>query len=120
MHTVLFAARIMLGGFLMFKGFTHFTKAVTMRKGGNLIVYDLPATGAILMGGTLLLSGVCIMCGISPFLGLVWTGAHAFTRAGAPDVTPRPVECTQRETKAAFDAPGREPEEEIFDAIHTP
>jgi hypothetical protein len=53
-------------------------------------VYDFRAIVAALMGVTLLLSGFCIVCGISPFVGVVWTGTHASLRAGAPagDRTP--------------------------------
>jgi len=64
MDTILFAARIMLGGFLIFRGVAQITKTGASSHFGSLVAYDFPAIVAGLMGVTLLLSGFCIVCGI--------------------------------------------------------
>jgi hypothetical protein len=75
MNELFFAARIILGGFFMYKGIRHFIGPGTEPRAGGIRAILFPGLNRGLTGLTLILGGLCFVFAFFPFYGIVWSGS---------------------------------------------
>jgi hypothetical protein len=69
------AAKIMFGGFFIYKAVRHFMNPWTITDAEGIHGVSFPAIRWGMTGLTFLLCGLCFLFGYHPFYGLVWCGS---------------------------------------------
>ena len=91
MDLLYLSARILFGGFFIYKGARHFMHRAQEPDDTGFFGIPLPGILWGLTGATLVLGGLCFVFGFHPFYGLVWSGSafshNAVTAASAPGVS---------------------------------
>jgi uncharacterized membrane protein YphA (DoxX/SURF4 family) len=91
MDLLLLAARILFGGFFIYKGARHFMHPANQTDDAGFFGIPLPGILWGLKGMTLVLGGLCFVFGYHPFYGLAWVGSafshNAFAVASTPGVS---------------------------------
>ncbi len=77
MNELFFVARIILGGFFMYKGVRYFISPGADPGTGGIRGMLLPGLNRWLTGLTLVLGGLCFVFALYPFCGVVWSGSFA-------------------------------------------